>query len=207
VNGWRGVRVPALAALIVAVAFIGGALSGWFEHGPSTSAGPLPTSTVAPPATSTTVAPGTVAGVQAQIVDDLGVDVTSQRLDPDLTRRRTLAATPDAVARRHALIEEAWAPDQVARVEALYDQQVIETASDPTVPSVTDAVFDVTHWGPVTFKGTSAQAVVVGHFRLHEPGNLAARSVGGYVTVFDRTWTVAVTFSNGRWRMEGRRAV
>jgi hypothetical protein len=206
VNGWSGVRVPALAALIVAVSFIGGALSGWFEHGPSTSAGPLPAATVAPSTTSSTVAPGTVAGVQAQIVDDLGVDVTSQRLDPDLARRRALAATPAAVAMRHGLIEEAWAPDQVARVEALYDQLVVQTASDPTVPSVTDAVFDATRWQALTVNGTSAEAVVVGHFRLHEPGNLAARPLGGYVTVFDRTWTVTVTLSNGRWRMEGRSA-
>jgi hypothetical protein len=197
--------VPALAALIVALAFTGGALSGWFEHGPSTSAGPLPTTTVARSAPSTTIAPDTVAAVRADIVDDLGVDVTSQRLDPDLATRRALATTPRAVAARHALIEKAWAPDEVARVEALYDKLVVQTASNPTVPSVTDAVFEVTQWQPVTINGTSAQAVVVGHFRLHEPGNIAARALGGYVTVFDRTWTVAVTLSDGRWRMEGRR--
>ena len=74
------------------------------------------------------------------------------------------------------------------------------------MPSVTDAVFEVTQWQALTINGTSAQAVVVGHFRLHEPGNVAARPHGGYVSVFDRTWTVAVTTSNGRWRMEGRRA-
>ena len=206
VNGWSGVRVPALAALIVAVAFIGGSLSGWFEHGPSTSAGPLPTATVAPSTTSTTIAAHTVAAVEANIVDDLGVDVSSERLDPDLATRRALATTPAAVAVRHGLIEEAWASDEVAQVEALYDQQVVQTASNPTVPSVTDAMFEVTQWQGIALNGDSARAIVVGHFRLHEPGNLAARSRGGYVTVFDRTWTVAVTFSNGRWRMEGRSA-
>ena len=96
--------------------------------------------------------------------------------------------------------------DQVARVEALYDAAVLHAAADPTVPSVTDAVFDVTRWQAFNVDGTSARAVVVGHFRLHEPGNLAARAVGGYVTVFDRTWTVAATFTDGRWRMEGRSA-
>jgi hypothetical protein len=188
------------------VAFIGGALSGWVEHGPSGSAGPLPTTTVLRSTTSTTIAPDTLTAVKAQIVDDLGVDVTSQRLDPNLARRRALAESPTAVATRHSLIEEAWAPDQVARVEALYDRLVVRTAADPTVPSVTDAVFDVTQWGAVSVNGTSAQAVVVGHFRLHEPGNIAAHALGGYVTVFDRTWTVAVALSNGRWRMEGRSA-
>ena len=197
--------MPALAALIVAVAFIGGALSGWIEHGPSTSAGPLPTTTVVRSTTSTAVA-DTVTGVRTQIVDDLTADETSQRLDPDLTRRRALDESPAAVATRHALIAEAWAPDQVSRVEALYDRAVLQAAADPTVPSVTDAVFEVTQWQALTINGTSAQAVVVGHFRLHEPGNVAARPLGGYATVFDRTWTVAVTLSNGRWRLEGRSA-
>ena len=197
--------MPALAALIVAVAFIGGALSGWIEHGPSTSAGPLPTPTVVRSTTSTTVT-DTVTGVRTQIVDDLTADETSQRLDPDLTRRRALAETAAAVAARHALIADAWAPDQVPRVEALYDRAVLQAAADPTVPSVTDAVFEVTQWQALTINGTSAQAVVVGHFRLHEPGNVAARPLGGYATVFDRTWTVAVTLSNGRWRLEGRSA-
>jgi hypothetical protein len=198
--------VPALAALIVAMAFIGGALTGWVEHGPSTSAGPLPTTTVTPSTRSSTIGTDTDTAVKAQIVDDLGLDETAQRLDPDLARRRALAETPSAVATRHALIEKAWAPDQVARVEALYDAAVLHAAADPTVPSVTDAVFDVTRWQAFNVDGTSARAVVVGHFRLHEPGNLAARAVGGYVTVFDRTWTVAATFTDGRWRMEGRSA-
>ena len=198
--------MPGLAAVIVGLAFAGGALSGWVEHGPSTSAGPLPVLTTAPSTTSTMVAPDALTALKAQIVDDLGVDLTSQQLDPNLARRRALAASKTAVATRHALIEQAWAPDQVARIEALYDQLVLHTASNPTVPSVTDAVFVVTGWQSVAVNGPSAQVIVVGHFRLHEPGNVAARPYGGYVRAFDRTWTVAVTLSNGRWRMEGRSA-
>lgn len=202
---WK-VGVPGLALLVVGVAFGGGALSGWVEHGPSSSAGPLPAVTTSSSTTSSTVATDAVTELKAQIVDDLGTDLTSQRLDPDLTHRRAIAASPDAVASRHQLIAEAWAPDQVARIVALYDTSVLKNASNPTVPSVTDATFVPTTWQSVTIAGSSAQAVVVGHFRIHEPGNRAAATQGGYVTVFDRTWTVAVTFSDGRWRMEGRSA-
>jgi hypothetical protein len=203
---WGVLGAPGVALVVVGVALGGGALSGWVEHGPSSSPATSPAVTTPSSTTSTTVTADAVSQLKAQIVDDLGVDLTSQRLDPSLTKRRALATSADAVAFRHGLIEQAWAPDQVARIEALYDRQVVENAANPTVPSVTDATFEPVTWQSVALTATAGRAVVVGHFRLHEPGNVGARPLGGYLTVFDRTWTVAVTFSNGRWRMEGRSA-
>jgi hypothetical protein len=203
----RKAGVPGLALVVVGAALTGGAVTGWIESGPVISSG---TTVTAPPestSTSTTsVAGGTVGVLKQQIVEDLGIDLTSQGLDPNLRRRRELALSPAAVALRSSLIQQAWAPDQVARIEADYRQIVLAHASNPTVPSVTDATFIVTAWQSATVTGTTARAVVVGHFRLHEPGNVAARANGGYVDVFDRTWTVAVSESAGRWRMEGRAA-
>jgi len=202
------VGVPGLAVAAVGLALLGGAVSGWIEQGPSTSAGvPVTASTVAPTSTtsSTTVAADDPVGqLKQQIVDDLGADLTAQRLDPDLRHRRALALSPAAIAFRQASIAAAWAPDQVARIESDYTQLVLAHASNPTVPSVVDATFIVTRWESAAIDGTTARAVVVGHFRLHEPGNVAAQALGGYVQVFDRTWTVAATLSGGRWRMEGR---
>jgi hypothetical protein len=204
----RKAGVPVLALVVVGVALTGGAVSGWIEHGPVISSGTAVTAAPESPSSSTSTSatvPGGVEGlVKQQIVEDLGLDLSSQGLDPDLRHRRQLAMAPAAVAQRRSLIQQAWAPDQVARIEADYDQIVVAHASNPTVPSVTDATFEVTAWQSVTISGTSARGVVVGHFRLHEPGNVAARANGGYVVVFDRTWTVAATLSAGRWKMEGR---
>jgi hypothetical protein len=202
----RKAGVPGVALVVVGVALTGGAVSGWIEQGPVISSG---TAVTAAPessstSTSTTVGAGGVGLVKQQIVEDLGIDLSSQGLDPDLRHRRQLAMAPAAVARRRSLIQQAWAPDQVDRIEADYDQVVVAHASNPTVPSVTDATFEVTAWQSVTITETSARAVVIGHYRLHEPGNVAARANGGYVVVFDRTWTVAATLSAGRWKMEGR---
>jgi hypothetical protein len=210
---WRRVftRVgaPGIAVAVVAVALLGGAMSGWLESGPVTSSGALaaaPTTStpVTRTTTSTTVALDATGTLKAQIVDDLGIDLTSQRLDPDLRQRAALAVTATAIAFRHGLITQAWAPDQVATIEADYDRLVLQHATNPTVPSVTDATFVPTQWQTVALTGTVGRAVVVGHFHLHEPGNYAAQGQGGYVDVFDRTWTVAVSFSTGRWRLEGR---
>jgi hypothetical protein len=201
----RSITVPRLAIAAVAVALLGGAVTGWIEQGPVTSTGTQITeSTSSSASTSTTVPQGTVELLKQQIVDDLGLDLTAQRLDPDLRHRLALAMTPEAIAFRQGLIQQAWAPDQVARIESDYAQIVVVHASNPTVPSVTDATFIPTSWRSVAVDGTSARAVVVGHFRLHEPGNIAARALGGYVSVFDRAWTVAVILSDARWRMEGR---
>jgi hypothetical protein len=202
----RKAGVPGVALVVVGVALTGGAVSGWIEQGPVISSGTAITAAPESSSTSTTatVGAGPVDLVKQQIVDDLGMDLSSQALDPDLRHRGQLAMAPAAVNLRRNLIQQAWAPDQVARIEADYDQAVVAHASNPTVPSVTDATFEVTAWQSVTITGASARAVVLGHFRLHEPGNVAARADGGYVVVFDRTWTVAATFSAGRWRMEGR---
>jgi len=199
------VGAPGIAVAVVVLALLGGALSGWLESGPVTSSGSAaPTTTVSPATTTTTVVLDATELFKAQIVDDLGMDLTSQRLDPDLRQRAALATTTAAVAFRHGLIAQAWAPDQVAIIEADYDRLVLQHATNPTVPSVTDATFVPTAWQTVAVTGTSGRAVVVGHFNLHEPGNYTARAQGGYVNVFDRTWTVAVSFSAGRWRLEGR---
>jgi hypothetical protein len=202
----RKAGVPGVALVVVGVALTGGAVSGWIEQGPVISSGTAITAAPESSSTSTsaTVGVAPVDLVKQQIVDDLGIDLSSQALDPDLRHRGQLAMAPAAVNLRRNLIQQAWAPDQVARIEADYDQAVVAHASNPTVPSVTDATFEVTAWQSVTITGASARAVVLGHFRLHEPGNVAARADGGYVVVFDRTWTVAATFSAGRWRMEGR---
>jgi len=198
-----------MAAAAVLLALLGGAVSGWIETGPSTSPGapvtvtPTPTA-IASTTSTTTVAADAVGQLKQQIVDDLGLDLTAQRLDPDLRHRKALAVTAAAVAFRDADIAQAWAPDQVARIESDYTQLVLAHASNPTVPSVVDATFIVSSWESAAIDGTTARVVVVGHFRLHEPGNVAARALGGYVDVFDRTWTVAASLSGGRWRMEGR---
>jgi hypothetical protein len=204
----RKAGVPGVALVLVGVALSGGAVSGWIESGPiissSTAVTAAPESSSTSTSASTTVGGGVVGRVKQQIVEDLGIDLSSQGLDPDLRHRRQLAMAPAAVARRRSLIQQAWAPDQVARIEADYDLIVVAHASNPTVPSVTDATFEVTAWQSVMITGTTARALVVGHFRLHEPGNVGARANGGYVVVFDRTWTVAATLSAGRWKMEGR---
>ncbi len=202
--------MPGIAAAAVLLALLGGAVSGWIEAGPSTSSG-APVTAVTPAPTritsttsTTTAASDAVGQLKQQIVDDLGLDLTAQRLDPDLRHRKAVALTAAAVAVRDADIIQAWAPDQVARIESDYTQLVLAHASNPTVPSVVDATFIVSSWESAAIDGTTARAIVVGHFRLHEPGNVAARALGGYVDVFDRTWTVAASLSAGRWRMEGR---
>ncbi|GAC1596634.1 MAG: hypothetical protein NVS3B21_20610 [Acidimicrobiales bacterium] len=195
------------------LAFAGGALSGKLEHQPTARV------VAAPPPTTTSVVPTTTSGpttsltsqqasivqtVKLSVIEDMSLDVQAQRLDPDVRRRLALAESPTAVARRHAEIARAWAPDRVASTIARYDGVVRANASDPNAPSVTDGAFVVTKWADVTISGTMARAMCRGHFRLIEPTNPA--STGGAIEQPDRDWTITLSQSGGRWRLEDRAA-
>lgn len=201
------------AAGVLVLAFVGGAVSGKLEHRPTARV------VAAPPSTPTSVVPTTGLGpttsltsqqasliqtVKLSVIEDMTLDVEAQRLDPDVHRRLTLAESPAAIARRHAEIARAWAPDRVAATVARYDAVVRENASDPSAPSVTDGAFVVTKWGDVTVSGVSARAMCRGHFRLIEPTNPA--STAGAIEQPDRDWVIGLSQSAGRWRLEDRTA-
>jgi len=148
---------------------------------------------------------GALEMVRRDLVEDMTLDVTSQRLDPDMRRRLALAETPAAIARRHYDIALAWAPDKVASTQARYDQSVRAAAANAASPSVTDASFIITQWVDVTTTGVAAHASCRAHYRLFEPAN--PKATDGAVETPDRSWTVSLTQSGGRWRLEERTAV
>lgn len=194
-----GRAVSVVAIGIVAVAFAGGAVSGQLQRTRSASTVPA-TAT----ATTTTESPvvNEVLVVETDAVDDMSLDLSSQRLDPDRQRRVALAQAPGVVAERHADVALAWAPDQVATTEAAYDKLVIANAANPAVPSVTAATFEVTRWGLVTIKGDVATAACVGHYVLAEPA--APR---GVVSEPDQAWAMTLRLgASGDWQMETRTA-
>jgi hypothetical protein len=193
--------VSAAAAGVVVVAFLGGALSGKLENARSAAA--LPPST-----TTTTAAPFhlapvfSVAVVEQDMVEDLGLDASARRLDPDVRQRAALAGLPVVARERHADIALAWAPAVVAAADAAADTAVVAAAANASVPSYTAATFEVTRWGRVTITGGTATATCVGHLELVEPAIAA-----GVVDQPDQTWTVALTLGpSGRWLMETRAA-
>ncbi|GAC1314397.1 MAG: hypothetical protein NVSMB12_07590 [Acidimicrobiales bacterium] len=190
----RGAVLTALVSMaIVVLALAGGLLSGKLEHSASTHLA-APPSTLAP---TTTTEPGPeVQAVRLALIDDMTVDMRSQRLDPDPATRLAHAETPSAVARRHADIALAWAPDRVSEITARYDAAVRANAANPRFQSVTDAAFVVTRWNDVTAAGTVAHAGCRGHYRLIEPA--------GAVEQPDRDWQMTLTRSAGRWRLEDR---
>ena len=206
----RGTTLTALVGVaVVGLALLGGVVSGKLEHTPAarvTSPVATEAATIASTSTTSTTSAheGVLKRVKADLVEDMTLDVASQRLDADLRRRLALAETPDAIARRHADIALAWAPDKVASTQARYDQSVRAAATNPASPSVTDASFVVTQWVDVTTTGAAAHASCRGHYRLVEPGN--PKATAGAVETPDRSWTVSLTESGGRWRLEERTA-
>ena len=195
------------------LAFAGGAMSGKLEHRPTvrvassptvTSTSVAPTTTAGPTTSLTGQQASTVQTVKLSVIEDMSLDVQAQRLDPDVHRRLALAESPTAVARRHAEIARAWAPDRVASTVARYDAVVRANASDPNAPSVTDGAFVVTKWGDVTITAMTARAMCRGHFRLIEPTNPA--STAGAIEQPDRDWVITLSQSGGRWRLEDRTA-
>lgn len=182
-----------MAILIVALA--GGLLSGKLEHRPSTQlTAPPPTP---PPSTTTSTEPGPeIQAIRLALIDDMTLDVRAQRLDPDPATRLARAETPTAVARRHADIAMAWAPDRVTETTARYDAAVRANAANPRYTSVTDGAFVVTRWDEVTVAGAVAHASCRGHYRLIEPS--------GAVEQPDHDWAITLSRSAGRWRLEDR---
>ena len=197
-----GIAVGALA-----IAFAGGAISGKFEHRSTAQvlATLPPTTTTSSTSTTTTVAPAdaaTVAAVQANVVEDMSLDVQSQRLEPDPRRRAALAASAAAVAARHGDITLAWVPEKVAALQATYDKRVHDNALNPAAPSVTESQFLVTSWTKVNVDGIHATVVLIGHYRLTEPTNHSVP--GGIVDQHDQVWMIVTRLSGGRWRLEDR---
>ncbi|GAC1307790.1 MAG: hypothetical protein NVSMB16_04030 [Acidimicrobiales bacterium] len=201
------------AAGVLVLAFVGGAVSGKLEHRPTArvvAAPPqsttslVPTTSLGPTTSLTSQQASAVQTVKLSVIEDMSLDVESQRLDPDVHRRLALSESPAAVARRHAEIARAWAPDRVAATVARYDAVVRANASDPNAPSVTDGAFVVTKWGDVTISGMTARAMCRGHFRLIEPTNPA--SSAGAIEQPDRDWVITLSQSGGRWRLEDRTA-
>jgi hypothetical protein len=132
------------------------------------------------------------------VVTDMGLDLSSQALDPNHATRATIARSPAAVGRRHAAIAMAWAPDKVAAIEANYDALVAANAANPVEPSFSSATFLVTSWGPVNLAGMTATLTVAGHYQLSEPHGTVARP--------DAHWALTVHLVAGRWLMETRTA-
>lgn len=195
----------AVAILIIFLALAGGIISGKLEHTATTHFAALPVTTAPSTSTSTstsTTPPTTAAPspevltVRAALINDMTLDVLSQRLDADPTRRAALAQTPAAVARRHADVALAWAPDKVADTEARYDASVRAASTNPAIPSITDAAFVVTRWDDVTVSGSVAHASCRGHYRLTESG--------GPVEQPDRDWHMTLSRAGGQWRLEDR---
>ncbi len=194
-GSWRGAAVLTISAVVVAL--MGGAVSGSIEHLPTS---PPPTTTTAP--TTTTMSPA--AGVQADVVRDMGLDIEAHRVGTDVATRQAEAVSPGAVAARHAAVAAAWAPDRVALVEARYDRSVPAGAGDPTQPSVTGGTFTVTRWVSVLVAGQSATVDVIGHNRFDEPGNRAAP--GGVAQGPELLWHLTLTRAGQHWLIETRSA-
>lgn len=196
----------AAGVAIVVLALVGGALSGKLEHRPTArlAAAPPPVPTTSTTASTTPEQATATQVVKLALIEDMTLDVRSQRLDPDVHRRLALAETPTAIARRHAEIARAWAPDKVASTQARYDEAVRANAADPSSPSVTDGAFVVTHWGDVGIVGTVAHAMCRGHYRLIEPAG--PQVPGGAVEQSDRDWTITLVQTGSHWRLEDRSA-
>lgn len=194
---------------MIGLALLGGVVSGKLEHTPAVrvaSRGGSGSATIAPTSTTSTTSlqAAEAEKVKVDLVEDMTLDVTSQRMDTDMRRRLALAETPAAIARRHADIALAWAPDKVASTQARYDQSVRTAATNPASPSVTDASFVVTQWVDVTTTGGVAHASCRGHYHLVEPAN--PKATGGAIETPERTWTLSLAQSGGRWRLEDRTA-
>ncbi|MHB8463386.1 MAG: hypothetical protein ACYDH6_14875 [Acidimicrobiales bacterium] len=186
-----------IALGVLAVALAGGVLSGKLEHRTSYhGTGSLPP--VASSTTTSTVAPAVVA-IKADLVEDMSLDVESQRLEADPNRRAALAQRPAAVTARHTAIATAWAPDKAAAVQTLYDRLVAANARNPRAPSVLHAAFVATSWTDVIVEGDLATAVLEGHYQLTETTSVVSQP--------DQQWTIHLRMTNGRWQLEDRSAI
>jgi len=192
---------------VLALALLGGAISGKLEHR-ATFGAPSPaissSSAARASTTSTTTAADAALALQVRtdLVADMTLDLRCRRLDPNPRRRAVLAATPAAVARRRAEIAQAWAPDRVAATEFVYEKAVHADAINRARPSMTDAAFVFRSWSDVGIVGPTAHATLVGHYRLTEPASVGAP--GGVVVEPDRTWRVSLRLSEGGWKLEDR---
>jgi hypothetical protein len=191
----RATAVAAGVAIgVLAVAFAGGALSGKLEHTPTYhGTGSLP------PVVPTTAPGPDLTVIKAQLIEDMTLDVQSQRLDPDRAHRAAIAASPAAVTARHVAISLAWAPDKAPTIQAKYDKVVIANARSRTSPSVIGDAFVVTSWATITINGSTAVATLHGHFHLVEPT--------AEVDQTDQLWTIHLRLVNARWQLEDRSAV
>lgn len=185
----------AVAVGVLLVAFAGGVLKGKTEHTVTYhGTGSLP-----PVVSTTTSIPApAITAIKVQLVEDMSLDVESQRLEADVNHRAALAETPAAVAARHLAISTAWAPEKAAAVQVEYDRAVLANAHNRRSPSVLHAAFVVISWGAISVNGDTATVTLRGHYQLTE-----ATSV---VNQADQTWTIVLRLDGGRWRLENRGA-
>jgi len=197
---------------LVAVAFTGGAISGKLEHrrggvalrtGPTTSTNSTSTTSTTSTTSSTTPAQAQqIAQVKVNLVVAMTQDILAKRMIADGRTRAGAASSPAAVAQRHAAVARAWVPEKVPATQAAYDAIVRANALNPRYPSITDGQFVVTGWTDVAVTGTTAQATLVGHWRLTEPTNPLA--VAGIVTHADQTWQVTMRKVGLIWLLQDR---
>ena len=185
-----------IALGVLLVAFVGGVISGKLEHTTTYhGTGSLPPVVT----TSSTIPAPAIAAIKVQLVEDMSLDVESQRLDADLTRRAALAETAAAIAARHNAITTAWAPDKAHAVEVQYDRAVLANARNKKAPSVLHATFIVTTWTDISVTPDTATAILKGHYQLTEPGSVVNQA--------DQVWTIILRLTKGRWQLEERSAV
>lgn len=191
-----GLITAGVAVGVLLLAFLGGVLMGKTEHQTAfhgTGSLPPVVST-----TTTTLPDAAIAAIKGELVEDMALDVESQRLDPDPAKRVALAQSAAAVAARHQAIATAWAPSQASAIEAQYDRLVVANARNRRAPSVLHAAFVVISWGDIAVDGDVATVTLRGHYQLTEPATT--------VNQIDQTWSIVLHLDDGRWRLQARSA-
>jgi len=206
-GSWLGTL--SLGVGLVAIAFTGGAISGKLAHRPGgvalRAAPTTSTSSTSTTSTTSTTTPAQaqqIAQVKVNLVVAMTQDILAKRMIADGRTRAGAASSPAAVAQRHAAVARAWVPEKVPATQAAYDAIVRSNALNPRYPSITDGQFVVTSWTDVAVAETTAQATLVGHWRLTEPTNPVA--VSGIVTHADQTWQVTLRKVGLIWLLQDR---